>query len=206
MVGSYPERYGEAYWAFFTEHVAPYLPPRLTIIDLGCGPGLFLRDLGERYPDATLYGYDVTPAMLAHGRRLSYPGATPTLALHDVAAQPLPHMAGRVHLVTMSSVLHLVEEPLPVLVEIRRVLAPGGVFLLHDWVRQPLEAYLAWRRAKLGESEAECLRRGYRLFPAHNKYTTDDWRWLLATAGFGIRYEARLRVTHRIFVCVPHAA
>ncbi|MBI1726845.1 MAG: methyltransferase domain-containing protein [Candidatus Rokubacteria bacterium] len=40
----------------------------------------------------------------------------------------------------MSSVLHVVDEPLPVLAEIRRVLAPGGIFLLHDWVRQPLRA------------------------------------------------------------------
>ena len=38
------------------------------MLDLGCGPALFLRDLGERYPAATLYGYDVTPAMVTHGQ------------------------------------------------------------------------------------------------------------------------------------------
>ena len=203
MVKTYPERFGDAYWALFTAHVAPSLPPRPVMMDLGCGPGLFLRELGERYPTASLYGYDVTPAMIAHGRQLSVAGATPTLALHDVAIEPLPHAAGTVHLAAMSSVLHVVDEPLPVLAEIRRVLASGGIFLLHDWIRQPLHTYLAWRRESLGEGEAESRRRGFRLFPVHSKYTTEDWRWLLAEAGFAIRYQAQLRASHQVFVTTP---
>ena len=143
MVHTHPERFGEAFWGLFAAHVAPHLPPRPVMIDLGCGPGLFLRDLGERHPAATLYGYDVTPAMLAHARQLACTGAKPTLALHDVATQPLPHASGSVHLVSMSSVLHVLDEPLPVLAEIRRVLTPGGIFVLHDWIRQSLRAYLA---------------------------------------------------------------
>jgi SAM-dependent methyltransferase len=200
MVKTHPERYGDAYWKFFDAHVAPHLPSRPTMIDLGCGPGLFLRDLGQRYPAATLYGYDVTPAMIAHGRQLPSTGAQTTLVLHDVATQPLPHAAGTVHLVSMSSVLHVFEEAWPVLAEIRRLLAAGGIFLLHDWIRQPLETYLAWRRDVLGEEEAESQRRGFRLFPVHNKYTADDWRWLLGKAGLAIRHEAQLRASHRIFV------
>src|SRR4029453_10159307 len=61
MVQSHAERYGEAFWDFFATHVAPRLPPRPIIVDLGCGPGLFVQALNERYPQATLYGYDVTP-------------------------------------------------------------------------------------------------------------------------------------------------
>src|SRR5437667_264234 len=57
MARTYPERFGAAFWAFFTAHIAPHLLPRPVVLDLGCGPGLFLRDLGERYPQATLYGY-----------------------------------------------------------------------------------------------------------------------------------------------------
>jgi hypothetical protein len=52
----------------------------------------------------------------------------------------------------------------------------------------------------MGESEAESQRRGFRLFPMHNKYTPDDWRWLLGRAGFAIQHEAELRASHRIFV------
>ena len=203
MVKTHPERFGDAYWKFFDAHVAPHLPSRPTMIDLGCGPGLFVRDLGQRYPSATLYGYDVTPAMIAHGRQLPSAGENTTLAVHDVAIQPLPLAAGTADLVSMSSVLHIIEEPWPVLAEIRRVLAPHGIFLLNDWIRQPLEAYLAWRRDVMGESEAESQRRGFRLFPVHSKYTTEDWRWLLGKAGFAVRHEAELRASHRIFVTTP---
>lgn len=203
MVKTHAERFGPAYWNVFDAHVAPALPPRPVVIDLGCGPGLALRELGERCPAATLFGYDVTPAMIAYGQQLAYTGPTPTLAVHDVSTQPLPHAAGTVHLVTMSSVLHVIDEPLPVLAEIRRVLAPGGVLLLKDWIRQPLSTYLAWRRDVMGEDEAESLQRGFRLFPAHNKYTPDDWRWLLAKGGFAIRHQAPLRDSHLIFVTTP---
>jgi SAM-dependent methyltransferase len=198
MVDTHADRYGEPFWEFFASRVAPSLPAGPVMIDLGCGPALFLRDLGQRYPSASLHGYDVTPAMIAHGRQLT--GVTLTLTVHDVTTQPLPHAAGTVHLVAMSSVLHVLDEPLPVLAEIRRVLAPGGIFLLHDWIRQPLEAYLAWRRDEMKESGPEALRRGFRLFPVHNKYTPNDWRWLLAEAGLTVRDHTQLRPTHQIFV------
>ena len=203
MVATYPERFGADFWAIFAAQVAPTLPARPLVVDLGCGPGLFLRDLGERYPQATLCGYDLTPAMIAYGQQLPVSGARPTLVVHDVATQPLPQATGTVHLVAMSSVLHVIDEPLPVLAEVRRVLAPGGVVLLHDWVRMPLPAYLQWRLERQGEEPDVSRRRGFRLFPVHNKYTTEDWRWLLGEGGFVVRYQTQLRPTHRVFISTP---
>jgi SAM-dependent methyltransferase len=77
------------------------------------------------------------------------------LALRDMATQALPHAAGTVHLVSMSWVLHVFEVPWPVLAEIRRALAGGGVFVLHDGIRQPLETYLTQLRDSLVEGETE---------------------------------------------------
>ena len=197
MVETHADRFGAPFWEFFAARVMPSLPARPVIIDVGCGPGLLLRDLGQRYPAGTLHGYDVTPAMIAHGRQIA--GAT-TFTLHDAATEALPHETGTVDLASMSSMLHVLDEPLPVLAEIRRVLAPGRVFLLNDWVRQPLETYLAWRRDVMKETGPEAARRGFRLFPVHNKYTADDRRWLLAEAGLAVRDETQLRGSHRIFV------
>jgi hypothetical protein len=39
----------------------------------------------------------------------------------------------------------------------------------------------------------------------HNKYTTEDWQWLLAEAGFAIRHQMQLRPTHQMFVATPTA-
>ena len=203
LVSNYDERFGPDFWAAFSAQIAPTLPPQPVMVDLGCGPGLFLRDLGERYPQARLFGYDVTPAMIAHGQQLATTGARPTLAVHDVATQPLPHAAGTVHVVTMTSVLHVLDEPLPVLGEIRRVLAPNGLFVLHDWIRMPLQTYLASRQERQEEAPDVSRQRGFRLFPAHCKYTTEDWQWLLGDAGFTIRYQKQWRPTHQFFITTP---
>jgi trans-aconitate methyltransferase len=68
MVNTHPERFGPAFWEFFSGHVARALPAQPVAVDLGCGPGLLLRDLAEHCPAARLHGYDVTPAMIAHAR------------------------------------------------------------------------------------------------------------------------------------------
>jgi ubiquinone/menaquinone biosynthesis C-methylase UbiE len=203
MVATHPERFEATFWAFFDAHVGRRLPPGPVIVDVGCGPGLLLRDLGERHPDATLHGYDVTPAMIAHARQLAFKPPRVTFAVHDVVAQRLPLADGSVNLLSMSSVLHVLDEPLPIMAEIRRVLARGGLFLLNDWVRQPLAAYLAYRRDVMSETGPDAQRRAFRLFPAHNKYTADDWRWLLGEAGFDVLAETELRASHRIFVATP---
>lgn len=201
IVKTYPERCGAAFWEFFMEQVGALLSSQPVIVDIGCGPGLLLRDIGARYPQATLYGYDVTPAMIAYGQHLSYPGAKPTLALHDITTQALPVAARSVHLVSMMSVLHLFDDPLGVLAEIRRCLTPNGVFFLQDWIRVPLQDYLAWRAQNSADEEpAESRRRSFRLFPVHNKYAIEDWQWLLAEAGFSIRCLTQLRPTHQTFV------
>jgi len=203
MVTTHDERFEPAFWAFFDAHVGGRLPARAVMADVGCGPGLLLRDLGARYPDAALHGYDVTPAMIAYGRQLRFKAASATFTLHDVVAQPLPLADATVNLASMSSVLHVFDEPLPTLAEIRRVLAPGGTFLLNDWIRQPLAAYLAYRRDVMKESGPEGLRRAFRLFPVHNKYSVEDWRWLLGEAGFEVLAQTELRASHRVFVATP---
>jgi SAM-dependent methyltransferase len=203
MVATHPERFDAPFWAFYDTHVGRRLPPRAVMIDLGCGPGLLLRDLGERHSDAILHGYDVTPAMITYGRRLAFKPASVSLTVHDVTVEPLPLADVTVNLASMSSVLHVFDEPLPTLAEIRRVLAPGAIFLLNDWIRQPLPSYLAWRRDVMKESGPDAVRRAFRLFPVHNKYTVEDWRWLLGEAGFEVLAQTELRASHRIFVATP---
>jgi ubiquinone/menaquinone biosynthesis C-methylase UbiE len=203
MVATHPERFDAPFWAFYDTHVGRRLPPPAVMIDLGCGPGLLLRDLGERHPDAILHGYDVTPAMITYGRRLAFKPASVSLTVHDVTVEPLPLADATVNLASMSSVLHVFDEPLPTLAEIRRVLAPGAIFLLNDWIRQPLSSYLAWRRDVMKESGPDAVRRAFRLFPVHNKYTVEDWLWLLGEAGFEVLAQTELRASHRIFVATP---
>jgi SAM-dependent methyltransferase len=201
MATTHPDRYNSDFWDYFAAQVSRRLPAQPVVVDIGCGPGLFLRDVGERYAPSTLYGYDVTPAMIDYAKAASYPGSAPSFAWHDITAEPLPLASGSVNLVSMNAVLHVLPDPLPVCEEIIRLLAPGGVFLLHDWIRTPLQTYLESRTIDMtGEELAEGRRRGMRLFAAHNKYTTEDWLWLLTQAGFTIQGTIQLRPHFRIFI------
>ena len=88
MISSHDERYDQAFRDFFDAHVATHMPGRPAIADLGCGPGLFLRDLGRRFPGSTLYGYDLTPAMITYAEEeVRYAGPKPTLQVHDLTAE-----------------------------------------------------------------------------------------------------------------------
>lgn len=203
MISSHAGRFDEAFWEYFEANVTPALPPAPAIVDLGCGPGLFLRDLSQRFPDARLTGLDVTQAMLDYAATLDYAGQTPAYRHCDVASGPLPLADASVHLLGMVAVFHVLTDPLEVCRELRRVLAQGGIFLLQDWVRTPLVDYLDRMAGDLPAEVQEIARqRMLRLFPSHNKYTVDDWLWLLDQGGFEVvDYRELNSPSFRTFVC-----
>ena len=202
MVERHPRRFNDQYWSVFRANVGRHLPAEPVIADLGCGPGLYLRDLSERHQSSRLYGFDVTPAMIEHAGGLRYKGAPPTLAVHDVERGALPLDADSVDLVSMTGVLHVVEDPFAVLAEVQRVLRAGGLFLLDDWVRMPLAQYVQDRPRDRKEPPEQERAGWLRMFPFHNKYTADDWKWLLAEAGFSLVSTVRIRPQSQIFVAV----
>ena len=194
----YAVRFNDAFWRFWDEAVAPGLPPRPVIADVGPGPGLFLRDLSARLPDAALHGLDADEAMIENAAALDYAGPVPSLRLMDAEAEPLPFADGAVDLLTMTAVLHTFADPFAFLREqAARVIGGGGRMLLYDWFRQPMRDYLALRMIEPGEPEETRYRRALEQFRSHNKYTLDDWRWIFAESG--LRVEAEASAPH------PHA-
>ena len=200
MVESSAGRFGESFWALFDAEVRPRLPEAPAVVDFGCGPGLFLQAVSRRIPAATLTGLDLTPAMIEHARGLDYAGAPPTLEVADLTADRIALDDASVHLGAMTAVLHVFDGPFAFLAEVRRALAPGGIFLLYDWVRTPLREYLAERVSKEAPEPAVGRLRAMRLFPSHNKYTIEDWRWLLGECGFEVVADAAPRAHFHAFV------
>jgi len=213
MIKSHEGRFNEEFWQYLATHVAPLLlggklGERLnenpTIIDLGCGPGLLLRDIQSRHENANLFGYDITEIMISYAQnKVKYAAETPHFEVLDITEKPLPHKDGSVDMLVMAAVMHVLPEPLPILTEIRRCLKVGGVFLLHDWVARPLPDYLDRMLEGVPEEVYEKAKsQMYKLFPSHNKYTINDWLWLLNEAGFKVLEQAQLGSPHfRTFVC-----
>jgi ubiquinone/menaquinone biosynthesis C-methylase UbiE len=102
------------------------------ILDLACGAGAFLRDLGAAFPRARLAGADLSPAYLEEARR-----NTGVATLVQANAEQLPFADGAHDAVTCVYLFHeLPPRVRPVVAaEIARVLKPGGVFALADSIQ-----------------------------------------------------------------------
>ena len=89
----------------------------LDLLDCGCGTGHNLATLLRPYGRA--FGFDLTPAGLAHAR-----AAGLRLARADMAA--IPFQSGCFDLVTSFDVLQYVRDDAGVMKEVARVIKPGG--------------------------------------------------------------------------------
>jgi ArsR family transcriptional regulator len=114
------------------------IPRGATILEVGVGTGGLLPELAARA--GSVIGVDHSPAMLAEARRRLAEGGTTgiDLRLGEMTHLPLPDQSVACALANM--VLHHAAEPLAVLREVRRVLAPGGLLLLADLARHEREA------------------------------------------------------------------
>ena len=115
------------------------------LLDVGCGTGALLYRLAAVHPATRLVGVDPVPAMLKIARR-KLPS---DIALHEGWAEQLPFADAQFDLVVSCSMFHYVARPLDALIEMRRVLRPGGQLVLTDWCGDYLMCRLFERYQRL---------------------------------------------------------
>jgi len=101
------------------------LPRGSHVADLGCGSGVF-TELLRREGYASV-GLDISPRLVALGRS-KYPG----LELIEGDAENLPFHSESLDGVLLGGLLHHFPDPRRLIVEVRRVLRPGGRFVSFD--------------------------------------------------------------------------
>lgn len=97
------------------------------ILDLGAGTGLAAAGLLERYSRARVIASDLALGMLRHASRRGRWRHRPFAVAADAAA--LPFCDGAFDLVCSSLMLQWCHPPGRVFDEVRRMLAPGGLFM-----------------------------------------------------------------------------
>ena len=121
------EGLGEKSWVVIDGHltgvVENYKPVKLgAALDIGCGSGFIARVLGRIFP--RVYGVD-----LADYRRQDR-----KVDIHfdqvDLNFQALPYPDGMFDMVTAFQVIEHLENPFLIMREARRVLRPGGLFMI----------------------------------------------------------------------------
>ncbi|HYY56558.1 MAG TPA: methyltransferase domain-containing protein [Pyrinomonadaceae bacterium] len=108
------------------------------ILDLGCGTGRFTGALGETFGCPVL-GVEPSAAMLDVARSRN----EPNVEWKQGQAENLPLESLAVNLVFISQVFHHLARPRQALLEINRVLAPGGYLAIRNGTREH-NGELAW--------------------------------------------------------------
>ncbi len=113
------------------------LAPR-RILDIGCGTGELLVAAARRWPEATLAGVDLSPAMLARAKAKDFGR---NVELREGSVYDLPFEPGSFDLVFNTISSHFYLEGERAFAEMARVLESGGTFLQASLTTGPL-AYL----------------------------------------------------------------
>ncbi len=111
------------------------------ILDVGCGTGALLRRLATRFPQAELVGIDAAAGMIRQAQTAVPRGLS--LRFLEAPSEELPLPDGSFDLVLSTMSFHHWADQQRGLAEVRRVLAPEGLFVLTDivlaaWLSRPL--------------------------------------------------------------------
>ncbi|MCK9248684.1 MAG: methyltransferase domain-containing protein [Solirubrobacteraceae bacterium] len=148
-------------------------PPGTRVLDVPCGGGVALRGLRPGQ-DVDYVAADLSPTMLARAEAMARRrGVADRVRLEQVDIAALPFDDGAFDLVQSYNGLHCLAEPADALVELRRVLRPGG------------ELRMTCVIAGVGVRQDAAIRTLRRLGIFGVVGTARDLEWWLRSAGFG---------------------
>ena len=151
------------------------------VLDLGCGTGILLGRLSERY--RLVVGLDLSHEMLlGFDPTTTAPGAHVGLVRGDMTT--LPFADRSVDLVFCRSALHHMDDEIGVLREVRRVLRPGGRLV----VGEPANDNPLFRLARFVARRLPSFGKTHTIDRA---YTRKQLRALFDAAGLEVRREVR---------------
>ncbi len=187
MKQGFENRFNEAFWADWARLIEPVYSPQPVVLDLGAGPGLFLRALTQRTPGIRAIGVECAPYMLEAVDPLPAGAEIVNEDLHD---PHLPLADGSADAALASVVLHEMHQPIRALLELRRCLKPGGRLLILDWARVPLDVYLRHQteEARVFDpaTPVQELEDLFVHFIEHNRFSREDLSYLLMHTGFSV--------------------
>jgi ubiquinone/menaquinone biosynthesis C-methylase UbiE len=149
------------------------------VLDLATGTGELARRCLQHRDDLALIGIDLSRPMLLRGQHK--PGLRYWRPVQGDATR-LPFAGGEFDTVLCANAFHHFTRPLAVLAEIRRVLHPGGLFVLTDWC----DDYLMCKVCSV------YLRLFDRSF--YGAYTLEKCRGMLESAGFCVVSARKFKI------------
>jgi ubiquinone/menaquinone biosynthesis C-methylase UbiE len=146
-------------------------------LEVGCGQGIGVEIILERFGAATVCAFDVDPAMIERARtRLAPYGERVALTVGDAAA--IDARDGAFDAVFDFGIIHHVPEWRRAIAEVHRVLRPGGRFYFEEVTQHALDRWF------------------YRTFlehPAHDRFSAEHFVSEVERQGLSVgdRYTTR---------------
>lgn len=198
MVATHDLRFSPFYWETFESSLPIKKSKQANLLDLGTGPGLYLRDINERYPEIISTGVDESQAMISFAKSLKLPRTKTAVYKKDISSKKFNVKNQPFAFITMNFVFHHVPSPLCLLNNLRNgLLAKKGYIIIYDWVRTTLEDYLEFHKL-MGRKIPEDI--AFEMFSEHGKYSTDDLEWLFYREGFKLKEKNNISSLHSLMV------
>lgn len=121
----------------YREKLLALVPPARRMLEIGVGTGALLMELAKG--GAEVIGVDHSLAMLEEARRRVSESGVCDVELRLGEMAHLPVADSSIDCVIANMALHHAADPLTVMLEIRRILTMGGLFLIADLARHDRE-------------------------------------------------------------------
>jgi SAM-dependent methyltransferase len=113
-------------------YLLPHLRPGLSLLDVGCGPGTITVDLARIVVPGQVIGLDASDEVVAQARALGAESEATNVRFEAGDVFALKYDDASFDVVHAHQVLQHLVDPVAALVELRRVLRPGGVLAARD--------------------------------------------------------------------------
>jgi SAM-dependent methyltransferase len=113
-------------------YLLPHLRPGLSVLDIGCGPGTITADLAQLVAPGQVVGLDASREVVAQAEAYAASRDEANLRFEVGDLFALRYENATFDVVHAHQVLQHLADPEAALVELRRVLRPGGVLAVRD--------------------------------------------------------------------------
>lgn len=194
------------------EHLRHRIPDltKRRILDIGASRGSFLLEAAKA--GASAVGIEPNPAYIEIANQRSKEEGVP-ISIVEGVGEDLPFPDSSFDFVNLSQVIEHVDEPVPVLEEIARVLSPGGVAYMgvparYSFKDPHFHVYFVnwmprtwghWFIGLLGKHKAYTPEAGKQRIDEMHYYTYSAFRKLLSTLGLSARDIREERIKSEVF-------
>ena len=198
MMNTYGKVHNSKYWS----EIDSIVPREGTkqILDIGCGPGLLLKESIDRYNVSSAVGIDLSPVMLSKANEVLEPYKSQVeVNLVEQHMQEDTSLPVAMDLIFCSRVMRSFENVIDVLQEVKKSLSVNGYFILLDWDRLGINSYLKYFEND-DYLKTMTFEDKIRLQRNFSKYSLEDWFILFNHVGLSIGHSFQLDPAHIVVI------